>query len=126
MHSKLSRKNASRGQWWNLQFGLRHFTKQTVTINMITVLYYSFYGIYLTINNVSYLWRLVSLYRIAEKFQGRKLLRIGGKYDFHLANFQGLLAHAIKGHHAPNFMEKTLKFVKFFSLESFPLYVIVD
>ena len=65
------------------------------------------------------------LYRIAGNFRGRKLSRIGEKYDF-----RGLLAFAMpKDTTPPNFVEKTFtdnhktaKFAKVFSLESFPLY----
>ena len=70
------------------------------------------------------------LYRIATKFRGRKLLRIGGKYDFCQENFHGLLAFAApKDAMPPNFAEKTFvnshktaKFAKVCSCESFPLY----
>ena len=69
-------------------------------------------------------------YRIAENFRGRKLSRIGEKYDFRGENFHGLLASAVpKDATPPNFAEKTFtnchktaKFAKVFSLESFPLY----
>ena len=60
-------------------------------------------------------------YRIAGNFQGRKLSRIGEKYNFHRENFRGLLAFAVpKDAMPPNFVEKTfvnshktVKFVKF-------------
>ena len=65
-------------------------------------------------------------YRIAENFWRRKLLRIGEKYDLHGENFRGLLPFAMpKDGTPPNFAEKshkTAKFVKVFSLKSFPLY----
>ena len=70
------------------------------------------------------------IYRIAGNFRGRKLPQIGEKYDFCGENFRGLLAcAALKDVTPPNFMEKTFanshkttKFMKVFSLESFPLY----
>ena len=72
----------------------------------------------------------LSMCCIAGNFQGRKLLRIGEKYDFYGGNFRGL--HT-KGCHAPNFAKKTfayshktMKFVKVFSLESFLLYGIQE
>ena len=69
-------------------------------------------------------------YRIAGNFRGRKLSRIGEKYDFRRENFRGLLACAAPKDATPlNFAEKTftnshktVKFSKVFSLESFPLY----
>ena len=66
----------------------------------------------------------VSVYCIAETFEGKKLSQIGEKYDFHGENFRGLLTFAMP----PNFMKKTfanhktMKFAEVFSLESFPLY----
>ena len=59
-----------------------------------------------------------------------KTSQIGEKYDFCGENFCGLIARAVlKDTTPPNFTEKTftnshktLKFVKVFSLESFPLY----
>ena len=72
-------------------------------------------------------------YHIVGNFQGRKLLRIGEKYDFRRENFRGLLVCAApKDAMPPNFTEKTFanshktgKFAKVFSLESFPLYTVV-
>ena len=69
-------------------------------------------------------------YHIAGNFQGRKLPRIGEKYDFRGENFRRLLACAVlKDATPPNFSDKTFanchktaKFMKVFSLESFPLY----
>ena len=67
---------------------------------------------------------------IAKNFRGRKLLRISKKYDFRGENFCGLLTFAAPKDTMPqNFAEKTFanshkttKFMKVFSLESFPLY----
>ena len=67
---------------------------------------------------------------ITGNFQGRKLPRIGEKYDFCSENFRALLAHAmLKDTMPPDFAEKTFvnshktaKFASVFSLESFPLY----
>ena len=68
------------------------------------------------------------MYCIAENFQGRKLSRIGEKYNFREENFCGLLAFASPPKDATpqNFTEKTFtnshkttKFVKVFSLESY-------
>jgi len=69
-------------------------------------------------------------YRIAGNFRGRKLSRIGEKYDFHGENFSQIARFATrKDAIPPNFAEKTfanshktVKFTKVFSLESFPLY----
>ena len=68
----------------------------------------------------------------AGNFQGKKkkLSQIGEKYDFRGENFCGLLAYATpKDTTPPNFTEKTFanshktaKFMKVFSLKSFPLY----
>ena len=63
-------------------------------------------------------------------FRGRKLSQIGEKYGFRGENFCRLLACAVPKETTPsNFVEKTfvnshktVKFVKVFSLESFPLY----
>ena len=71
---------------------------------------------------------------MAGNFQGRKLSRIGEKYDFRGENFHRLLACAVpKDATHPNFMEKTFanshkttKFAKVFSLESFLLYGIIQ
>ena len=72
----------------------------------------------------------IHTYHIVGNLRGRKLLWIGEKCDFCRENFRGLLACAVpKDATPPNFMEKTFanshktaKFVKVFSLESFPLY----
>ena len=68
----------------------------------------------------------ISIYCKVGNFRGRKLSQIG---DFQAENFRGLLAFAMqKDTTPPNFMgetlansHKTAKFVKGFSLESFPL-----
>ena len=68
--------------------------------------------------------------RIAGNFGGRKLSRIGEKYDFRGKNFCRLLTFAApKDTMPPNFAEntfanshKTARFAKVFSLESFPPY----
>ena len=73
-------------------------------------------------------------YRLAENFRGRKVSRIGEKYNFHGENFCGLLTFAVpKDTTPPNFAEKTFanshkttKFAKVFSLESFLLYSITN
>ena len=70
------------------------------------------------------------IYRIAGNFQGRKLSRIGEKYNFRGENFHRVLTcAALKDTTPPNFAEKTFvnshktaKFAKVFSLESFLLY----
>ena len=59
---------------------------------------------------------------IAGNFRGRKLSRIGQKYDFCGENFRGLLACAVPKDATPT---KTAKFVKVFSLESYPLKGVV-
>ena len=67
------------------------------------------------------------MYRIVGNFRGRKLSRIGEKYNFCRENFHGLLAFATpKDATPPNFAEKTFtnshktaKFAEVFSLESF-------
>ena len=47
------------------------------------------------------------VYHIAGRFQGRKLLQIGEKYDLCRENFRGLFAFAaLKDVMLPNFMEK--------------------
>ena len=69
-------------------------------------------------------------YRIARNLQGRKLLRIGEKYDFLRRKLSRIVTFAApKDATLSNFTEKTFanshknaKFVKVFSLESFPLY----
>ena len=69
-------------------------------------------------------------YRIAGNFRGRKLSQIGEKDNFWGEKFHKLLACATqKDTTPPNFVEKTFtnshktaKFVKVFSLKSFPLY----
>ena len=66
-------------------------------------------------------------YRIAGNFQGRKLSRIGEKYDFHGEYFRGLLTCAVPKMPHPQKKtyansHKTAKFTKVFSFESFPLY----
>ena len=63
-------------------------------------------------------------------FRGRKPSQIGEKYDFCGENFHGLLAFAAPKVPHPQILQrklsriatKTTKFVKVFSLESFPLY----
>ena len=63
-------------------------------------------------------------------FQGRKLSRIGEKYDFPGENFHGLLTFAMPKDATPQILQgetfvyshKTTKFAKVFSLNSFPLY----
>ena len=80
------------------------------------------------INNAQHI--ALKQYRIAGNFWGRKLSRIGEKYDFHGENIPRLLARAVlKDTTPPNFMEKTfannhktVKFAKVLSLESFLLY----
>ena len=71
------------------------------------------------------------VYCIAGNSRGRKLLQIGGKYDFHKENFCSLVLP--KDTTPPNFVEKTftnshktLKFAKVFSLETFSLYGILQ
>ena len=84
----------------------------------------------MTIMELFYKVREEVSYRIAGNFRGRKLSRIGEKYDFRGENFRGLLACvALKDAAPPNFAEKTfanshktVKFAKVFFLESFPLY----
>ena len=71
-----------------------------------------------------------SNYCIAGNFRGRKLSRIGRKGAFHAENFCEMLNWSHKWvWHAENFVEKTftggckiVKFMKVFSLESFPPY----
>ena len=47
-----------------------------------------------------------SNYRLAENFRGRKVSRIGEKYNFHGENFCGLLTFAVpKDTTPPNFAE---------------------
>ena len=76
-----------------------------------------------------------SCYCRAGNSRGRKLSRIGKKYDFRGENFRGLLPFAVPWMHCPQILRrklftnshktkshKTAKFTKVFSLESFPLY----
>ena len=66
-------------------------------------------------------------YHVAGNFQGRRLLQSGEKYIFRGENLRGLLAFAVLKDATPlNFAEKTFansqkttKFAKVFSLESF-------
>ena len=66
----------------------------------------------------------------SRKFSRGKTLQIGEKYDFRGENFRRLLVFSMPKDVMPqNFAEKTfanthktLKFVKVFSLENFPLY----
>ena len=75
-------------------------------------------------------WHSHDWYRIAGNFWGRKLTRIGEKYDFRWENVRRLLAFATpKDATHPNFTEKTfanshkaMKFMTVFSPESFLLY----
>ena len=67
----------------------------------------------------------------SDKLSREKTFVIWQKWDFCGENFRGLLAGvAAKDATPPNFAEKTfyktLKFMKVFSLESFPLYSITD
>ena len=67
-------------------------------------------------------------YRIAGNFRGRKLSRIGEKYNFRGENFRGLLAFTMpKDTTLPNFTEKTFannhktaKFCESFHPQKFP------
>ena len=69
-------------------------------------------------------------YSIARNFWGRKLSRIGEKYDSRRKYFCGVLAFSVpKDAMLPNLAEKTfmntqktVKFAKVLSLKSFPLY----
>ena len=70
-------------------------------------------------------------YRIAVNFRGRKLSRIGEKYDFRGENFRGLLSFAAPKDSTPQISRRKRLCIatkpqnsrkKVFSLESFPLY----
>ena len=70
-------------------------------------------------------------YHIAVNFRGRKLLRIGEKYDFHGENFRGLLSFDAPKDATPQISQRKLSCIatklqnsreKVFSLKSFPLY----
>ena len=49
-----------------------------------------------------------AIYRIAGNFRGRKLSRIGEKYDFHGENFRGLLAFAAPKDATPQISRRKL------------------
>ena len=75
------------------------------------------------------LLQCVSTYRVAGNFRGRKLSRIGGEQEVREENFCGLLGTTnwvwvwLSIFAEKTFVDrhKTMKFVKVFSLESFPL-----
>ena len=85
---------------------------------------------YTGLSHLAIVWDLTHC--IAGNFQERKLLQIGEKDDFWGEKFHKLLACATqKDTTPPNFVEKTFtnshktaKFVKVFSLKSFPLYTV--
>lgn len=62
-------------------------------------------------------------------FRGRKLSRIGGKYDFQEKTFADCLLVLSKNATSPNFIEKTFtnshKTLKVFSLENFMVLAVV-
>ena len=78
------------------------------------------------------LFSVIAKYRIAGNFRGRKLSRIGGKYDFRRENFCRLLTCAApKDAMSPNFTEKTFvnnhktsKFVSFLP-RKFPTIILL-
>ena len=49
-----------------------------------------------------------AIYRIAGNFRGRKLSRIGEKYDFHGENFRGLLTFAAPKDATPQISRRKL------------------